>query len=584
MKMRKLFAGLAAAATLLSGLALGAGTANADEPATADQITFGTSITLTGTADQLQNSKSYHVLKVAGFSAEADGTVKITTELSLLDTVKGLDPVKAGYTGTATAYGDPIAWLSTQSEADWRTFANALADTSNATGADVKEGTYTAPTSEGGTDGKLVFDNSKLSGAGLYLLTDANTTTAEGVTKSLPILVGTKIGNGTSPLANATGEVAIKNQTVPLQKKIEKGDTLVDQDDKNIGDTVNYRITTSIPDTSKYEWETTDTNGVKQQYKFSLGDVLSKGQQYVNDSLKVYVVADGSNPSDANKIDAGSGENANYTVQTNGQATDENGTTITIDLSKYVFTAGKSADAGQGKQIIIRYSATLTKDATVNGNDSNPNTVTLTYSSNPFANEQHGTIDHGTHVYTHSFGFTKVDADGKDLAGASFKIARNGADDAKTYLTYNSTNNQWSNAQDKDSATTFGGAADSNNPQANQSSFTFSGLAAGTYTVEETAVPTGYLNALASFEVKIDENGGVTFKGTDTYGLAGNHGDTFKAAPKGVYKVTNVRSITQLPLTGAAGVALFAVLALLLASAGAVVSFKSRSAKRALNA
>lgn len=66
-------------------------------------------------------------------------------------------------------------------------------------------------------------------------------------------------------------------------------------------------------------------------------------------------------------------------------------------------------------------------------------------------------------------------------------------------------------------------------------------------------------------------------------GLAGNKGN-FAAAPADGYKVKNVKSITQLPPTGAAGTALFTAITLLLAGAGVAVTFKSRSTSRALRA
>ena len=46
--------------------------------------------------------------------------------------------------------------------------------------------------------------------------------------------------------------------------------------------------------------------------------------------------------------------------------------------------------------------------------------------------------------------------------------------------------------------------------------------------------------------------------------------------------VRNIRNVTQLPLTGAAGTALFTVLGLLIAGAGALVYMKSRNVKHAL--
>ena len=46
----------------------------------------------------------------------------------------------------------------------------------------------------------------------------------------------------------------------------------------------------------------------------------------------------------------------------------------------------------------------------------------------------------------------------------------------------------------------------------------------------------------------------------------------------GAITVKNVKSITQLPLTGAVGTVLFTIVALLLAGAGAAVALKSRNA------
>ena len=60
--------------------------------------------------------------------------------------------------------------------------------------------------------------------------------------------------------------------------------------------------------------------------------------------------------------------------------------------------------------------------------------------------------------------------------------------------------------------------------------------------------------------------------------------DLVKQDDKGAVTVTNVKSITQLPLTGAAGTALFTVIGLLLAGAAATVALKSRETKRALRA
>ena len=46
------------------------------------------------------------------------------------------------------------------------------------------------------------------------------------------------------------------------------------------------------------------------------------------------------------------------------------------------------------------------------------------------------------------------------------------------------------------------------------------------------------------------------------------------------YQVKNVKNVTQLPLTGAAGTTLFTVVALLVAGAGVTVALKSRQRVR----
>ena len=65
------------------------------------------------------------------------------------------------------------------------------------------------------------------------------------------------------------------------------------------------------------------------------------------------------------------------------------------------------------------------------------------------------------------------------------------------------------------------------------------------------------------------ENGTVTFKQDLLHQVTLPIGDQ-------IATVKNVKSITQLPLTGAAGTTLFTVVALLVAGAGVTVAVKSR--------
>ena len=82
-------------------------------------------------------------------------------------------------------------------------------------------------------------------------------------------------------------------------------------------------------------------------------------------------------------------------------------------------------------------------------------------------------------------------------------------------------------------------------------------------------------------EAQLNDNAGTL---TATTGLESNN-NTLNLATKtdaeGI-RVKNVKSITQLPLTGGAGIILFSVIAALLIAVAAVVTVKIRSVKREL--
>ena len=95
----------------------------------------------------------------------------------------------------------------------------------------------------------------------------------------------------------------------------------------------------------------------------------------------------------------------------------------------------------------------------------------------------------------------------------------------------------------------------------------------------ETKVPTGYNGTFVgkfTITTGATADAAATFAGKDAWNLSKDN--------KGTFQVTNVKNITQLPLTGAAGTMLFTVVAVLLAGVAATVFAKSRFTKRALDA
>lgn len=251
-------------------------------------------------------------------------------------------------------------------------------------------------------------------------------------------------------------------------------------------------------------------------YGYTYTDTPSAGQTVHLDSLKVTVGG-----SDLNK-------GKDYTV-----AEDKNGK-FTVNI-----TSIKQQNAGD--EIVVTYDAEVT-EAEATGRKAVTNTVALS--------DNGAKATASTSITNGQFSFTKTDAQGKALAGAEFKIE--GQNGVSTPSTATAT-------------------SDSNG------TVTFKGLADGTYKVTETNVPAGFQqNLKAAFTVTIANGKAVKYAGADIWGLA----PSAEVSGNYTYKVKNVKNVTQLPLTGAAGTTLFTVVALLVAGAGVAVALKSRQRMR----
>ena len=159
------------------------------------------------------------------------------------------------------------------------------------------------------------------------------------------------------------------------------------------------------------------------------------------------------------------------------------------------------------------------------------------------------------------FEFTKVDPDGKGIENATFQVK----DGDTTLYFVKQKDGSYKKAA---SAATSGATADVKTGADGKLSFT--GLdKTKIYTVTETVrASDAYLNIMPSFTVSFSkEDGSAVLTATsDPWGLVDTSAKTVK----------NIKSITQLPLTGAAGTMLFTVVALLVAGAGVTIAIKSR--------
>lgn len=374
-----------------------------------------------------------------------------------------------------------------------------------------------------------------MSGEGWYLVTDTFTKSGETTaTTGTPAVVATTV-NGLTDLTivadkvtgqgniTTVGQFNAKNENplTPPAKTAKVGKVDVDGKTVNVGDTVNFTVSATVPaSAANYD-----------VYPFTITDTASKGLKVAAaNTFKVQV--------DGRDVDS-----SLYTVTQTGSAAV--GTTTTITFA--------SAKSLAGKTIVVSYTGTVTKDALTDLGGSVNNKAMITTNG--------GASGEGTtESKTYGFQFKKigVDNDANALAGAQFVVKKK---DGK-FLRQDTESKAWSSVDDQTNATVFTSGADG--------LVQFKGLAAGDYTVVETNAPNGYAqNFKVTFDVSIAENGTVTFTQDALKQVTLPTGDQ-------IATVKNVKSIAQLPLTGAAGTTLFTVVALLVAGAGVTVAVKSR--------
>lgn len=526
MKMRKLFAGIAAAVTLLGGMALGAASAQADGP----QMT-----TPLLQVNNAQAGHTYTPYKFATFANAGNGTVEVNTVDAWKTAVTTAADAANGDGSIPAEYAEnPAAYVATFTAEQIRKFATELAKT-NSLPAAVANGALTVTS---GQDGKsLSFSGVKEEG--WYLVTDTYNgvigtpavvaTTVSGLT-NLKIVADTTTGQGN---ITSVGQFNAKNENplTPPKKTAKVGTVDVNGKTVNVGDTVNFTVSATVPTfAANYD-----------SYPFTITDTASKGLQVAQPTA--FTVQKKAGQNDAlEAVDS-----KLYTVTQTGTATEETGTTTTIKFA--------NANSLAGKTIVVSYTGVVTKDALngLGGSVNNKATVTT----------KGGTSEAGeTKSNTYGFQFTKigVDKDANALAGAKFVVKKGGS-----YLAQDE-NGAWSLAENKNSAKVFTSAETTGLVQ-------IKGLAAGTYTVEETVAPNSYAqNFKVTFDVTIKNDGKVTFSPDALKQVTPSKNDTAEATAT----VKNVKNVTQLPLTGAAGTTLFTVVALLVADAGVTVAVKSR--------
>jgi fimbrial isopeptide formation D2 family protein/LPXTG-motif cell wall-anchored protein len=436
---------------------------------------------------------------------------------------------------------------------------------------------------------------------GWYLVVDSSTLDNEN---------GPKVRSANLLQIVGNLEIDAKHSLPTLDKEIvsPNPNAAKDANTASIGDVVEYKISTKVPDTTGYN-----------RYFFVVNDELSAGLTYNPSSIAIKVYdKDDNSLKDTLTKDANEDykdydtDHADYYVRTTGS------TNITI-VFEDVINSFENYDVGD--DIVITYNATLNSGANIDPAVGNPNRAKLTYSNDPNTNytgtpattpdePASGDVVGETpwdtvKTYTTAIKIKKVDTEGNVLEGAGFTLT--GVSSGQALVITNSfdvsaTGDYWklkdgsftttdptdSSADStkyestdikyaKTTTSTLKGSGQSDvNIQAmvgTDGYIVFQGLGAGNYTLTETTVPALY-NAITPIDFEISAAPTATAANWTIAGFTADTDNTYQ-------KTIENRKGSILPTTGGIGTKLFYIIGGMLVAGSVIilVTKKRMSAK-----
>lgn len=522
--MKKVFAAAAAIATVFGLAATTVATANA----------AGGNATLTvSTTDAKFAGKTVNAYKMFSATVSSDGGAVSHT---LNDAWKPFFKNSVGLTDVTDANVNDKAneYVSKLSEEGLKAFAAKASNWAQTKTNHITADATATVSKTAATDGKYTATFTGLD-YGYYVVAVPGATVADTNSQYAALV----------RVHSTTVGVDIKGALPTVVKKVNgEGATHA-----QIGDTLTFTLTSTIPDMSAYN-----------KYTFKFKDTLSKGLSFKQvESVKVG--------------DTTLTENTDYTV-TRPTVTDN---TLTVDMLNF-----KNQQTNAGKTITVTYTATLNEKAAVGGHG-NTNSATIQYSNNPSTDGTGESEPSKVRVFTYGFTVDKYTGDeytdgAARLAGAKFTLApKNGAPMSFVQVNAGSAN---ANAvyrvakADETGATTI-----ITTPQSGK--VDFQGLKNGEYTLTETEAPAGYNKLASAIGVKVEgqNNGTDTTNATVhiTYNNDNGSSNYNQSASNGVIPVRN-KSGVVLPGTGGMGTIAFTVIGVLVIALGVAWTLKRKNA------
>lgn len=396
---------------------------------------------------------------------------------------------------------------------------------------------------------------------GYYLVVDTTAAAdlADGDAYSLNIVAVFNDITITPKKGTTTSEKHVDDQNDSLASDHSE---LKDSADYDIGDSIPYTLTFTLPaDYSNYG-----------SYKVTFVDDMSAGLTLNTDSVKI---AYGSATPTQITFTADSSKTSEY----------DSGTVYTYTIND-LKTSQPNLDAGT--VITITYTATLNANAVI-GSAGNPNKYQVEYSNNPNKEGKGTTPWDKNIVFTYKTVFNKVDGDNKPLTGADFTLYKKIIDATAeggfkwVSVTALNTGTNAANPTKVVTSKTTGEGADAKTTE--NCVFTFSGLDAGVYKLEETTTPQGF-NTIDPIEFTITATHDLVSDDPKLTDLSGAGGAEFTMTavkdtddnPTGELTADIVNnSGTVLPSTGGIGTTIFYVVgSILVVAAGVLLITKKR--------
>ena len=304
------------------------------------------------------------------------GDLSVKEGSSILSNISWGDGVTGeGQTALGNA-AEKAAALKT--EADAKAFAEEVAGYLDSAAA---------KTSEAQADGTYTISNLS---PGYYLVKDKDNTLSDADDFYTAYIM--------QVVDNVTAEPKGEKPTLDKQIKHNDDGSWGVVGDNQIGDTVEFRTISTIPDTSGYD-----------TYLYKIGDTMSEGlTSNVKSASDVVLKVN----------DAGEALSAEYYQL----AADGNTFTITVDILKAIADGKLAAN----DKLYAYYSGVLNAGAKIYDEGKQENTAHLEYSNNPNGEGTGKTTDKKVYDWTFKMGVNKVDKGGNTLTGAKFVLSKDG--------------------------------------------------------------------------------------------------------------------------------------------------------------